>query len=992
MFARVRHALTFLLPNLLGLGGSLVFALRWWPPPTPLYALVALTTALGGLLTVLADPFVKRRLQRRGPWVLPGCLGTFGLLSLWAVLLWIPRLVSWHLAAWVAFGALTGCLIRLAWVRACRRRCALGAEAVRWLVVVGATGWLIHPYASRCFVGGGDAHHYAQQMADASEQLREGVFPILVGQSIHAFNGDIHPLRTAPYFQHVGALINALCGFTLDGAATQNLLITLSALMAAMIGYLALGEIGGRKHAWTACALAVGMMASPGILALIYSGDMVASWMALPWLPWTFWGVVRWSRHEGRAGAILQVASGLGALWLAHAPIAFWATLIAAGTVLLTSTARRSLRRDGWLLLGGAAVAGCLSVYVFASVASLELPDDPNMRRFVTSGGTLTVLREGWTGFLQPTEATGSYLLRNLQLSPILWMCVFLGLLAKGRTARVTAGVLMVAVVGFMALLVPLTWLAQPLWSAMPQAVLGITDKWPMQRFYPILSVIVPVIAMIGLGSRPAWAGAKGRQALTLIIFIGVAWSIIDAWPFLRRGRAIAQSEAFTQQRLRPENVLLSRYSYEMFGRVPRTFTHGTTSPWTQTSLLDSRTLEPAMTNSRSVLDAQAVWKGTTRHRFVATDYGGRFEPALRLEPGHAYLVNLPISGATLDGTFQLIGRTLFREYPIGPNGESQGFGVGPTQQHSFSVWTSDKTADEVELRFYRNPSGPKLPKLGPVQLIDFDRARLPIRVTGLIPFEVTVDSPGETWLETPKLFVAGYQALVDGVPQEVERSPDGLAMVRITPGPHQIAVRYVGPWWLKGAAWLTTLAWIVLCCGALLLANRREFIPLCERGLGWAGRLATGGVIVVALGACVRQVINERPAVSRISQSERFRLRVLLPVSREGNRETIAKLPREGRVWSLVAHYLNGQSIELELAADGRTVAASGAVPVNYLVSHQLMVSWPTAHANALPRILLDQRLIFGDPVESADRPAAAAGSFTGRIVEAKSLPLATK
>jgi len=89
---------------------------------------------------------------------------------------------------------------------------ALGARALRaarnagwrwWLsvVFVGLAGvggaW---PFFSDNAMGTGEALNYHFAVADANAQLRSGEFPAFVGQTEFAYNGRVHPLRTAPYF------------------------------------------------------------------------------------------------------------------------------------------------------------------------------------------------------------------------------------------------------------------------------------------------------------------------------------------------------------------------------------------------------------------------------------------------------------------------------------------------------------------------------------------------------------------------------------------------------------------------------------------------------------------------------------------------------------------------------------------------------------------------------------------------------------------------
>jgi hypothetical protein len=84
--------------------------------------------------------------------------------------------------------------------------------------------------------------------------------------------------------------------------------------------------------------------------------------------------------------------------------------------------------------------------------------------------------------------------------------------------------------------------------------------------------------------------------------------------------------------------------------------------------------------------------------------------------------------------------------------------------------------------------------------------------VTAYVPFQVKVRASGPALLETPRMYLPGYRASVDGSPVGVTRSEDGLVVVPVPPGTHVVTVWLSPPtplivsYWLAGAAWAAIL------------------------------------------------------------------------------------------------------------------------------------------------------------------------------------------
>ena len=337
------------------------------------------------------------------------------------------------------------------------------AESWRWAILTVVSLILTLPYARPERVGAGDAQDYAEHLADFISQVQAGVFPVLVGQSRFAFNGAFNPLRTAPYFQYLGGALNVLSFGVLGTFALQNLEIILSLLAAAFSAYLCLLRLAPWRG-WFCLLLAALYVSSPGVLALAYGGDMIPSWLTLPYLPIYAYLLVRIGEREITGRRLVALATVMAANWTAHAPIAMWLSFLAIPVigVRLALAARVSWRRS--LLIGGGMPGALLPswpVYEFVAVLSLHLPGIPPLPTPYSLGAGRAVLPANWRELLHPVSANAANLLGDLQLSPGLWICLILGFLgwSKGgwglRTLSLAALCLLVLLVPVPALSVP---------------------------------------------------------------------------------------------------------------------------------------------------------------------------------------------------------------------------------------------------------------------------------------------------------------------------------------------------------------------------------------------------------------------------------------------------------------------------------------------------------------------------------------------------------
>ncbi len=313
-------------------------------------------------------------------------------------------------------------------------------EAARWLVVAVAGFWLLRGYANYNLNGAGDAHWYGMMLADMLAQVRLGVFPVWMGQSITQFNGSIYPLRIAPGFHYLGALLDLLSFRALGVLALQNLLLTLIGVGSVFCCYFSLAFLIPRRRGMAAL-LAVVFLACPGVLGMIYKNDLFMSWVTLPWVVLTWFASIQSFRNGGRLGTMAILGVSLGLCWWGHSPIALWTTLIAAGIQVIRMAAQRPPWSVWLAAFAGAAAFVAVAAYPIGSV--LLFPPEPGLRvdAFQQATGTSIAyfVRQVFPAIFLPLSP-GAHELSDLQLGYTILALLIFGLWNLRRIPVLGAG------------------------------------------------------------------------------------------------------------------------------------------------------------------------------------------------------------------------------------------------------------------------------------------------------------------------------------------------------------------------------------------------------------------------------------------------------------------------------------------------------------------------------------------------------------------------
>jgi hypothetical protein len=652
---------------------------------------------------------------------------------------------------------------RCAWAMVAASQPKPGSEAARWIVIAVAGFWLLRDYATFNLKGAGDAHWYGMMLADMLAQVHLGVFPVWMGQSITQFNGAIYPLRIAPGFHYLGALLDALTFRSLGVLAVQNLLLTLVGVGSVFCCYFGLAFLIPNRR-WVATGLAIVFLACPGILGMIYKNDLFMSWVTVPWVVLTWYTTIQSFRDGGRLRTMVILGVALGLCWWGHSPIALWTTLIAAAI----QVARMAIARppwSGWLASGvGAATFLVVAAYPIGSV--LLFPPEAGLRvdafQQATGSSIAYFVRQVFPSTLLPLSP-GAHELSDLQLGYTIWALLGFCLWNFRRAPVVSAGASFAAALFLLFLLTPIPQLNAVLWNAVPQFVRNATSNWAMNRLYLPLACAI-VFGAAGMVSAGILEDRRRQEIFLLLAALGCAWSISEASKFHRTPYDPTLPASDAADMMRPENAVLTRFAYFIFPQPPDAFTHGTTDPAMETLLRSTDTLQPIASNYEA---AKATARLDASGAFVPPVPGtanfAQLDKRFRIERGRSYLLDFSFpQGSATRGVIEIAGRTFHREYALPEYGGSKAFGAGGDHRSLVPLSTSSPTPVDLTLRYFPESAQPADPVIR-VRFLEYDPSALPIRLESLIPYRVLVKSPAAAWLETPRMHQVGYIAMANG-------------------------------------------------------------------------------------------------------------------------------------------------------------------------------------------------------------------------------------
>jgi hypothetical protein len=378
--------------------------------------------------------------------------------------------------------------------------------------------------------------------------------------------------------------------------------------------------------------------------------------------------------------------------------------------------------------------------------------------------------------------------------------------------------------------LLPVPGITRWLWrAALPQVVCDITFSWAAQRFYVILAAFGTIAGALAFA-----AGAPRARWIRIVLAVGLAgalgWSGSEALKFVRHGIATTQPGDTAPLTHGAHNLYLTRYSFNIYLPVPGYYSHGYVDPYLENRVLgpDGRTV--LASNHASVRPPDSVPPVLLTTDYNPTYHFSTLSPSVTLQPGIRYAARLDLVRPIPSGALVARGDRTLRQYFLPDSAfgmvhavPTRSFGYLPSSSDFFSLWTSPAAADAVRLSYaYDDPAPATVPSdFGWLRLKPYAVEALPVKITSWMPYRATASVPaGGGWLETPRIFLPGYAARVNGRSARIRRSPDGLVAIALAPGENQVVLRYPGPWLLQAAYGIALLTWAT----ALLAAARSYF------------------------------------------------------------------------------------------------------------------------------------------------------------------------
>jgi hypothetical protein len=823
------------------------------------------------------------------------------------------------------------------------RRLAPGVlrrETLAWVMGVCAVGLIAAtPFLTSRAVGSGEAYNYSLALADAMVQMREGHIPPLVGQTEFAFNGRIHPLRDAPWLFYLGAGLDLLTGRLLTFWQLQNLSLSFSLLAAAYACFAGLCWGAGCSRG-VALLFTAFYVLCPALLAAAHWFDLYMTVHAAPLLPLALAASLREVRASHWRNDVL-LAAALAAAWLAHPPVAFWLT--GAAVAVRVSLV---LRHFSWRKLGRLAVVATLfavlSAFVFASVVTLGIGLGAGGDALKESYVQLVWgnVRAAFPGCLRPIVSAQADELGVLQLGYAHWLLLGLASASLFQTWRrdeaphqpawLSRLVLVLCILFLLILTLPVPGLTTALWRLLPATAAQLTNIWPMQRLYLVATALIVFASAVPLQRL---LSGRARIATLLLSVLALGWTLFQAVPFVERRLKDRWDEVFTYRSHLSTNLNLTVTSYSLF-ETPPTFVNGVMDPQAEVRLLDHNQTAIVPLFDETVCRQPVLATGTLVANPDATD----LPATLRLEPGRRYLLTFSPLAADFEGTLHISGRTLARLYSLPVAGNAAGFGLGPGNRHWLTLWTDGKNPEQVQLVCQASGGRASAHLRQPVaiyQLRLIEPEHLPIVVQSLLPLRCAVRaSEAGCYLETPRAYLSGYVANVNGHRVATLRSYAGLVMVPIVKGLNRVTVTYEGAPVLRFAFGLTASAWVLLAfvlVGESAGCDWRSALRRPRPVLAWLyhhRKISGTALLAIILGLLGWRALH-------IWQKEHvigpLRLRILLPILADGRAEPLVTTGRTGAGDFAYVRYVDEQHVRFGFDHWAYGGAESELIPVDF-------------------------------------------------------------
>lgn len=343
-----------------------------------------------------------------------------------------------------------------------------------------------------------------------------------------------------------------------------------------------------------------------------------------------------------------------------------------------------------------------------------------------------------------------------------------------------------------------------------PRGIAHITSLPLPHRLFPTTFACTAVAGGLAL----AFVAQKRPRTVAVLGILALSWSAFQASRFVDRGLSATDTRANTERKFLSENAVADRFIYDLLS-IPDYYSNGKTDPALETRFLDSSLrVKIGPEQIATLMEANGEQSiHLTSEPFPNSADWLKIAPSITVNPGQYMLLRFSFRPEIrYDG--YLIFRSQFddyREYILPASGMPAAFGVSPTMSHVIPLWNSTNFPVEYKLSHYRRPEstvGQNGSDYADLKISRYDRSRSPINIISWLPYRASVNAPERGFLETPRVFLPGYRARVDGRPAEPLVSGQRLLMVAVDAGQHEVEVRYIGTPRLWFGAIVSAAAW----------------------------------------------------------------------------------------------------------------------------------------------------------------------------------------
>lgn len=332
-------------------------------------------------------------------------------------------------------------------------------------------------------------------------------------------------------------------------------------------------------------------------------------------------------------------------------------------------------------------------------------------------------------------------------------------------------------------------------------------------RFTPLMYTLMSFGGALALGAfLPPGAHWWRRCLVTAGLLLAIAWNVAELGEPLKRIDVTRSSPAGTDAFYRSENAT----GLLIYNELP-------VLPYSDETINDPLLKSHVLRRERDTVipDPILARDGGAIEAITATPdpaNPGQFvlQPRIQIKPGERLLLLLQDIPPSLHGYLD-----------IGGGGTRRIVDIPQTRGNlEITIWNSDRDPRDLGWRLVTD-SGPNVPTtvfaFARGQFHPYKVSDLQIRTRSLIPYraEVRLDQPAR--LETPRVSVPGYTAIVNGRPVRPETSSNGLVTVPIEPGDNTVEVEYHGTGLMRFAWLVSAVCWAGLIARLLLARSQQE-------------------------------------------------------------------------------------------------------------------------------------------------------------------------